>query len=178
MRVFALALISVFFASCTVSVAQGQEDGERAAIKKLEFLVGHWAGKGTSFADDGTQSTYYDTEDVWFDVKNTLLIIQARGFRGNEQFYGLHTVIYYDIDAGHYWYNPYRANGARRFKCTLLGQIFSCLSPDEKFRLTFKRTETGEWNEYGERLKENGDWLKTFETILEPAQIPEERAVK
>jgi hypothetical protein len=58
----------------------------------------------------------------------------------------------------------------------LLEQVFRCLTADEKFRLTFKRTEAGEWNEYGERLQENGDWRKTFETVLESAQLPQEGA--
>ncbi|MBO1255478.1 hypothetical protein J3L16_07245 [Alteromonas sp. 5E99-2] len=147
------------------TMAVKAETVQQSAMKKLSFLVGSWAGDGQSFDDKGGASSYYDTEDVWFDVQESVLIIQAKGFRNNEQFYGIHTVIYYDEENKHYWYNPYTAKGARPFSCTLSEQVFACLTESETFRLTFQRTKNGLWNEFGERLVD-GTWHKTFETRL------------
>jgi len=153
--------------------AQDEKPEERIAIEKLDFLVGNWAGSGWSYDENGEASEYFDTEDVWYDAQKTLLIIQARGFRENSQFYGLHTVIYYDAEAGHYWYNPYTARGARRFKCSLNDQVFTCLNEAEDYRLTFERLEGGEWSEVGKRLV-GGKWVDNFRTVLTPAATPVE----
>ena len=151
------------------SLAADTESVQQKAMKKLSFLVGSWAGEGKSFDDEGNVSTYYDTEDVWYDVQESVLVIQARGFRDDEQFYGIHTIIYFDEKAGHYWYNPYTANGSRPFSCDLKEKAFLCFTGDKTFRLTFQRTESGQWNEFGERLKD-GTWHKTFETLLDASK--------
>ena len=140
-------------------------------IAKLDFLTGNWAGPGVSYASDGSQSTYHDTEYVRFDLDASLLLINARGKKPNgDTIYQLHTVINYDEAAGHYWYTPYSDKGrkASSFSCELVDKQFICLTEDKSFRLTFQRLEDGTWNEFGERLKD-GKWNKTFETILSPA---------
>lgn len=140
-------------------------------IAKLDFLVGNWAGPGVSYASDGTESSYHDTEYVRFDLDASLLLINARGEKpSGDTIYQLHTVINYDEAAGHYWYTPYSDRGrkASSFSCELVDKQFLCLSEDKSFRLIFQRLEDGKWNEFGERLKD-GKWSKTFETILSPA---------
>ncbi|UTW53918.1 hypothetical protein [Kordiimonas sp. SCSIO 12610] len=172
---FIKTYVAIVVALASVSLASKAQDNnqsksvERIAIEKLEFLVGHWAGEGTSYQADGATSKYYDTEDVWFDVQNSVLIIQARGFRDNKQFYGLHTVIYFDAERGQYVYSPYTSKGVSRpFYCDLHGQKLICFIEDKSYRLTFQRRENGDWNEFGERFVD-GVWQKNFETILQPA---------
>lgn len=138
---------------------------QQIEIEKLNFLVGNWAGPGHTFAKNGVKSAYHDTENVWFDVQNSLLIIQANGSKNGQHYYGIHTVIYYDVEAGHYWYNPYTASGSRPYRCDLDDKLFRCYSADKLTRFNFQRLSGGEWNEYGETL-EGGHWRKTFETIL------------
>lgn len=135
-------------------------------MKALSFLVGNWVGEGQSYDDAGVGSPYTDTESVWFDAEDSLLIIQAKGVRDDKPFYGIHTVIYYDEAVEHYWYNPYTAGGARAFSCNLVDKKFLCHTADKTFRLTFRRTDEGQWNEFGERLVD-GQWKKTFETLLD-----------
>ncbi len=148
-----------------ITQAEEKESVQQAKIRALSFLVGNWAGEGKSYDDSGKTSSYFDTEHVWFDVEDSLLIIQANGYRNEKLFYGIHTVIYYDESAEHYWYNPYTAGGARAFSCNLIDKEFLCYTEDKTFRLTFRRTDSGQWNEFGERLVD-GLWKKTFETIL------------
>ena len=140
----------------------------QAAISKLDFLVGNWAGPGTSYGADGTQTQYHDTEFVRFDLDKNLLLINARG-EGPDgaTTYSLHTVIHYNTETQKYIYTPYSGKRTpRSFDCTLNDRAqFICLIPDQSYRLTFQRLPDGRWNEFGERLIE-GAWVKNFETIL------------
>ncbi|WP_086932310.1 hypothetical protein [Agarilytica rhodophyticola] len=148
-----------------VNAQKEHEVREENAIQALSFLVGNWAGPGISYGADKSQTPYYDTEYVRFDLDKKLLLINARGERDGKQTYALHTVIYYDVKSGHYWYTPYSGGKPRSFKCALNDKKFICLNKAGDFRLTFQRLKNGEWNEYGQRLA-NGQWQKTFETIL------------
>ena len=76
--------------SCAVSLAglgvssglaNGQESEEKNAISALGFLVGNWEGPGISYAADGNQTRYDDTEFVRFDLDQKLLLINAAGRR-------------------------------------------------------------------------------------------------
>lgn len=156
----------IFMSASFTSFAEEPEKSEQQIeMKKLSFLVGEWAGPGQSFATDGSVSAYYDTEKVYFDVQGSLLVIHANGTKDGQHYYAIHTVIYYDVDAKHYWYNPYTAKGSRPFRCDLKEQLFQCYSADRLTRFNFQRLPGGEWNEFGETL-ENGRWRKTFETVL------------
>ena len=148
--------------------AEGQTP-EQEAIRQLEFLTGSWAGEGRIFAADGTYSTYHDTEKVWFDANDNLLIIQANGFRDGERTYSLHTVIYYDAVAGNYKYKPFTGGSDPvPLVCALEQGEFRCLNAEGTYRLTFRRLDNGDWNEFGEAYRE-GAWTKNFETILQAA---------
>jgi len=140
----------------------------QTAISNLKFLVGNWAGSGTSYGVDGTETRYHDTEFVRFDLDRNLLLINARGENSEgETTYSLHTVIHYDAEAQSYVYTPYSGKRPpRSFDCTLNDTPqFICLTQDQSYRLTFQRLPDGRWNEFGERL--NGErWVKNFETIL------------
>lgn len=166
--------------SCAVSLAgfgvssglaNGQESEEKNAISALGFLVGNWEGPGISYAADGSQTGYHDTEFVRFDLDQKLLLINAAGKRDDGTIsYQLHTVIYYDAAAGHYVYTPYAGRTPRSFHCQLdETPKLLCLNADQNYRLTFQRLSNGAWNEFGERLE--GDlWSKSFETILHPVE--------
>ena len=134
----------VFIAACSLkdapraSTVQTQKleanNRQDNPIAKLHFLVGNWAGPGISFASDGSESHYHDTEYVRFDLDQSLLLINARGeTQAGVPTYQLHTVINYDKDVGHYWYTPYSDKGrkASSFSCTLVEQKFLCLTEDK-----------------------------------------------
>jgi len=156
-----------------VSYAQNAAplDEAKTAIAKLGFLVGDWAGPGISYAADGAPTDYHDTENVRFDLDKSLLLINAKGTRPDgTTSYQLHTVIYYDVDRGHYVYTPYAGRPPRSFTCQLdEPKKLLCLNAGEDYRLTFQRLPDGRWNEFGERREEQQGqsiWSKSFETIL------------
>lgn len=143
---------------------------EQKAIAKLDFLIGNWAGQGLSFTQDGVESPYYDTEDVTYDVNQSIIVIRANGYKNDINTYSLHTIIHYDSDKKHYWYQPFTAKGARQYRCELVEKKFLCMNQSNDFRLTFQRLDNGQWNEFGEKRNDNGLWIKTFETKLDAAE--------
>lgn len=161
------------FAGFGFSPTNAQESEAQEAISALGFLVGDWEGPGVSYAADGSQTNYHDTEFVRFDLDKKILLINAAGKRADGTVsYQLHTVIYYDVAAGHYVYTPYAGRAPRRFHCQLdETPKLLCLNEDENYRLTFQRLPDGAWNEFGERLGED-IWSKSFETILHPVEQP------
>ncbi len=164
LRLFLSLWMPLVAVSAAAQISKGTS--KETAIYALDFLAGNWAGPGISYAADGTTSVYHDTEYVRFDLEGRLLLINARGDVDGETTYALHTVIWYDSEAEHYWYTPYTGQRRpRRLACRLEDQKFLCANEAKTFRLTFQRLEDGRWNEFGERL-EDGHWRKTFETRL------------
>lgn len=155
------------------TAAMAEKSEQQIAIEKLAFLTGDWAGPGVSYRPDGSTTAYHDTEAVWFDVQNSVLIIQANGYDGDTPTYSLHTIIDYRADEGHYRYTTYGLGGGRsELTCDLIDAVFTCQNDAGTYRLFFQRTADGKWNEYGERLTD-GVWRKNFETLLEPAAAVE-----
>jgi hypothetical protein len=76
--------------------------------------------------------------------------------------------VYFDREAQHYWYQPFSAKGARKYACQLQNEKLLCANTNNDFRLTFQRLENGQWNEFGERKDQQGNWFKSFETKLNP----------
>lgn len=166
-----LTLTFLCFLLCGIAHGEDAPLSEaQQAMQKLAFLAGNWAGKGNSYDANGKASEYHDTENIWYDAKGGVLVIQANGYKGDEHFYGLHTVIYYDTEQKHYWYNPYTERGARKYACQLKQQQLLCSDPQNTFKLTFQRLANGQWNEFGERLSDTGNWYKSFETILDAVE--------
>lgn len=159
-----LILLFLITGNVTWSWAQSPE---QKAIKALSFLTGEWKGTGQSYPLE--KSKPYDVlSKVSFDLDGELLIIYHRSFRGKASVLHLHTVIYYDQKDRSYYYNAYTKSGTRPFKCQLESQQFICYRGTD-YRLIFGITDKGQFNEYGEKLRD-GQWQKTFEDILMPAE--------
>jgi len=138
---------------------------EQKAMAKLSFMIGDWKGSGTSFPTE--QNAPYDVlTKVRYDLDGALLVLKHRSMRGNKPVLSLHTVIYYNKEDQHYYYNAYRDTGARPFKCTVEATQLVC-EINGNYRLTFQRTADGKFNELGEHLK-SGVWVKNFEDLLVP----------
>ena len=153
----------VFLASSTVVCAQSVE---QKAMKKLSFLIGDWKGSGTSYPKE--ENKPYDVvSTVRYDLDGELLVLRHRSKRGNKTLLALHTLIYFNKEDGFYYYNAYRKNGARPFKCKLNEGKFNC-EINGNYRLTFQKTKEGAFNEFGQRLID-GKWIKNFEDILYPS---------
>ena len=175
LRLFSTAATALAVCASTALAEDEKPTEPRDAISKLAFLVGNWEGAGISYAADGAQTAYFDTEYVRFDLDQAVLLINAKGQRADgSTSYQLHTVIYYDVAAAHYVYTPYAGRTPRSFQCELEeGPKLLCLNKEKNYRLSFQRLPDGKWNEFGERLSE-GTWSKSFETRLTEVAAPPE----
>jgi muconolactone delta-isomerase len=54
-------------------------DAQRAAMKKLEFLVGKWSGEGRALRGAGELVPFLQTEDVTFKLDGLVLLIEGVG---------------------------------------------------------------------------------------------------
>lgn len=80
----------------------------------------------------------------------------------------LHTLITYSVKDSCYYYQPTsKTESYGKSKGYFKNGKFMVYF-DNQARLTFEKTENGEFHEYGERLKD-GVWTKYFEDILQPA---------
>ena len=138
---------------------------EQKAMAKLSFMIGDWKGEGTSYPK-AENEPYQVLSKVRYDLDGELLVLRHRSTRNDSTILALHTIMYYNKEDGFYYYNAYRRSGARPFQCQLKGDQFIC-EINGNYRLTFQRTENGEFNEFGQRLVD-GEWVKNFEDILQP----------
>jgi len=160
-HIIIITITIAFFMSSTVLFAQSEE---QKAMKKLSFLIGDWKGSGTSYPTK--ENKPYDViSNVSYDLDGELLVLRHRSTRGDKTVLALHTLIYFNKEDGFYYYNAYRRSGARPFKCKLNDGIFIC-EINGNYRLTFRKTKEGNFNEFGQRLID-GKWVKNFEDILQ-----------
>ena len=138
---------------------------EQKAMAKLSFLIGDWKGQGTSYPK-AENEPYQVLSKVRYDLDGELLVLRHRSTRNDSTLLALHTIMYYNKEDGYYYYNAYRRSGARPFQCQLKDDQFIC-EINGNYRLTFQRTENGEFNEFGQRLVDD-KWIKNFEDILQP----------
>ena len=80
-------------------------EAQRAAMKKLEFLVGEWSGEASVLRGPGQFVDLVQTESAQFKLDGLLLVIEGVGRtktdgRPTLQALGL---ISFDDDAGTYW---------------------------------------------------------------------------
>ena len=143
------------------------QTAEQKAMKKLSFMIGDWKGTGTSYPK--AENKPYETKaTVRYDLDGELIVLRHRSMRDSKNILALHTLIYYNKEDGFYYYNAYRRSGARPFQCKVNEGKLIC-EINGNYRLTFQRTDKGEFNEFGERLID-GKWVKNFEDIQQPVK--------
>ena len=151
----------VFITSLFLATASYAQETERAAMAKLSFLIGDWAGEGKLYKDDGTTETYGVRESVEYELSGDILVIRV-----NADNLQLHTVVYYSVVEGLYYYSRYTKEGGKKFPSKYEYGKFKVWFSDER-RLTFELTEEGYFHEYGEKLVDE-KWVKYFEDTLQP----------
>lgn len=59
--------------------AQYVNEQLREEIEKLDFMTGQWDGSGWMRMQDGSKAEFEQTENIYFKLNNTLLVIEGRG---------------------------------------------------------------------------------------------------
>ena len=173
---FILALLLLWVLPGVVS-GQSPSTVSPEAMRKLDFLVGEWKGKGWVYSLKEKMHEISQSIQVKSESGGLLLRIKdAKNYKDSMLSTGLSSVmgipkctISYDEQAKLYRWRPDAAKGrGNPFEAKLLEprtlQLITHTS-DGMARTTIKVTEDGEWHETFELLLSEG-WYKAQETFL------------
>jgi len=141
-------------------------DMERAALSKMEFVVGEWEGEGWSLTPSGQRARFWVKESYRYRGDKDLMDMEGRfggilpdGTRSAEREYSL-GILYYDRERRQY----------RSWHYSNDGVVFTVdVDVDiERKTAQYRRTTTGgESSRFSIRIDENWVWISTVE-ILTP----------
>lgn len=142
--------------------AMGQSTSQEK-MQQLSFMVGDWVGISTTYKDGEIDQQVPAFQKIQYAVDKSIITIDL-----HSESLQLHTVIYYDVEKGTYYYNPFYKKGANRYTAEYVdGRLV--VTKNKTTRFIFHKTSEGGFREYGEKL-ENGKWVKYFEDNFKDIQ--------
>lgn len=149
----------------------------RAAMKKLEFLVGKWEGEAWSATANQSKVTMKQTEVVRWALDNSILIVEGLGKRVDPDTQKENIVhealgiLFYDPQAKQYRLNSYVADGRNAIAEAWLTDnaefIWKVKTPNGYLiRYTVKLNAAGQWTEKGELSSDGESWRQFFGMLL------------
>lgn len=142
-------------------------------MRKLDFLVGDWKGKGWMYRVDGSRVEFSQSAKVKGEPDSSMLSVKGmKRYKVNFPSFSYFSrpssvTIFYDEGANLYRWRP--KNSKNPFKAKLIDS--QTLRWEMEFyggndtRTTIKVTEDGEWHETLELLLTTG-WFKAEESVI------------
>lgn len=125
-------------------------------MEQLSFMIGEWVGTSKVYENGAVTKEGPAYEKISFDLDKKLLVIEL-----NSEFLQLHTIIRYDEEKQSYFYHPFSKRGTGEYPAEFIdGKLI--VSPNETTRYIFTTTESGGFQEYGEKLTD-GEWIRYFQ---------------
>jgi len=149
-RTFSLFVILISFQSLF------SQNTEQEQMAKLEFMIGNWVGVSKGFEGDKVIREEPAYEKITYKVDRHIITIDL-----HSESLKLHTVLFFDENENHFYYNPFYKNGAGKYKAYLENGVL-VVKPTAQKRFIFRPTQDGGFQEYGEKLID-GEWVKYFE---------------
>jgi hypothetical protein len=165
--------IALFCISPVALLAQAPASGQRAEMKKLDWLVGHW--KGTGWIQMGPQGRkeFAQTETIQGKLDGLVLVIEGQG-KSKEDGSSVHTAlafVSYDERAKTFRWRAFTAEGRQTDTEAKVGTEtleWGLEIPQRgRMRYIIKLNEKGEWFEVGEMTQDGQTWQKFFEMTLQ-----------
>lgn len=160
------------------ALAQSPGAGNRAEMKKLDFLLGRWQGEG--WIQLGPERhTFRQTETVESKVDGLVLIVEGLGKdkspgRENVVIHNAFAVASYDDKTKQFRWHAFRADGLSldvEAKVNENSLVWGFPAPrGGDIRFTIKLNEKGEWFEVGEFSQDGKTMQKFFEMTLQRAK--------
>ncbi len=131
-------------------------EAQRAAMKKLEFLVGEWSGEASVLRGPGQFVDLVQTESAQFKLDGLLLAIAGVGRDKTDGRLALQALglISFDDDAGTYWMRAFNDGRWLETEVKLVegeDSISWGLALGEfKTKTVLRINDEGEWTEFGE----------------------------
>jgi hypothetical protein len=151
------AVLLLFLSPCFAQAPKPPDvDAQRAAMKKLGFLVGQWSGEDRVYRGPGEPLELNQTEDARYKLDGLVLLIEGTGSNksdGKALFRALATVSY-DDGAGVYHMRAY--NNGRYLETELKladtgeGFTWGFAFGQVKTNYVMRIDEKGQWTEVGE----------------------------
>lgn len=170
-------VLACLLAAPAAAAAQRPSAAHQAELKKLDFLVGKWAGPASVTAGPQGKTAMTQTEVVESRLGGTVLLIEGTG-RGKPPgkaeegvVFNALAVISYDADAGTFKIRAHRMEGTSvEADLTVAGKGFKWGFKDPKrnveVRYVMTLTDKGEWRETGEFSLDGATWRPFFEMTL------------
>jgi hypothetical protein len=149
--------------------AQEVDVPSRAAIHRLDFLVGEWAGEATVLTRSG-RLTLRQTELVRYSNSGHALVIEGTGWQadstGAEHIaFNAVAILTHDPQAGYHMRSATMDGRTGDFELTLddHGFTWGFDTPQVHTRYTMRLTPEGEWHEVGEFSRDGTEWRQFIE---------------
>lgn len=174
MRQFVLAAFCVapLLAANAQAPAAPDTAARRAAMQRLAFLEGDWAGPATAMLREGPMP-FQQTEWVRFKLGGQILVVEGvgrvltNGTPGDTTFNAF-AIIDWTPDRGYRLRSTTREGRSGEFPLEVSdsGFVWSMPAPGGQVRYTMRLTPAGEWHEVGEYLREGAPAVKAIEMKL------------
>jgi len=130
-------------------------NAQRAAMKKLEFLVGKWAGEARMLRGTGDPLVMMQTEEVQYKLDGLVLVIEGVGKADGKPALQALGVVSYDDETGTYHMRAFNDGRFLETEVKLIDKGFTW-----GFALGQYRTSTVM------RIDDKGDWTEQHEITI------------
>jgi hypothetical protein len=152
---------------------QGAEDTQRAAMKKLDWLLGEWTGESRIRMGADTHVVKMN-ETVRSGLDGTVFWINGLGTENNAKVHDAFAVVSYDDKSGKYRWNAWRLPGGGYGETEIrIGEYsfeWDLPVPGGKTRYKAIRNEKGQWIETGEFSSDGKNWYPFMVMTLNPVK--------
>ena len=144
---------------------------QRAAISRLDFMLGTWTGSGWMMLGPGQRAEFNQTETVQKKLDGTLITIDGDGRDKSNPDRIVHNafaVLTYTPETKQYRFQPFLPGHQLDVSPTVSDHSWTWGFdvPYGKTRFTLDFTD-GKWHEIGEFSRDGGqNWMKNFEMTL------------
>jgi len=168
-----LLWVALLCISSVALLAQPSASGQRAEMKRLDWLVGSWKGAGWIQMGPQGRKEFTQTETIQSKLDGLVLIIEGQG-KSKEDGSAVHTAlafVSYDEGAKTFRWRAFTAEGRQTDTTAKVGTStleWGIEIPQRgRVRYTIKLNEKGKWFEVGEMMQDGQTWQKFFEMTLQ-----------
>jgi hypothetical protein len=153
---------------------EGHTTEMRAAMARLDFMVGEWEGSSATRMGPGPAAQAVGREVVRWRLGGLALLVEGEFHAsdapsGAEPVHQALGVITYDLGVGRYRFEAHTAAGqSTASEATLVEGVFEwrLRTPRGWIRYRLSLDEQGRWRETGEASSDGERWLPFFEMTL------------
>lgn len=163
-------ILMLILSATATAVAAQSSSSQEPPMKKFDWWVGEWKGKGWQEYVPGRRDDFTITETVQSKLGGMVLLIEGIGKEGDRTIHHALAILSYDPQSKGYRMRSYLANGRSGdfdVKAANRGFEWGTQHPQGSIRYTMKLTEKGEWFEIGERSSDGKTWQRFHEMTLQ-----------